>query len=435
MDIRGRRALYISAIIIFLIVAPILLLYSQGYRFDVKTRSMIHIGAISVDSIPHGAVIAIDRTTTRRSTPALISGTYPGSYRIALSKPGFQPWSIDAVVSANNTAILNATLLPATAAIHYAVDSPIVAAATSAINRKIALAYGTTDHLNVGLLDIGNGSLTPIAHYAMPSIDSLRLTWSPHGKYLAVMQPTTALHIIDPITQQEAFAGSIQHATDIVWNPSNDNIAYVVGDGSLWEIDLLKKTSRVVASPHIVAAAFDVSALWMLRSDGTDTTVERLSVSSSNQVQQSRTIPVPQATQLFLQSGHCVVLTSQSAYLFDLPDGKMITLPVSEIDTVHAGSNRDEILLSSASEVWTLDVPTSEISLLVRQSNIQSARWFPNRNAVLVLSKDVVHLHDITLRAANAGQLGPFDHALSIVIVDDKTVAILSATAVDVLLY
>jgi hypothetical protein len=435
MDIKGRRTLYLTAIVVFLIAAPVLLLYSQGYRFDLRTRSFIHIGAISIDSIPHNAQISIDGANVQRSTPALVSNKYPGTYHIELAQQGFQPWSTDIVVAPSNTALLYATMLPTSSSRHYATDSSIIAAASTAVNGKIAVAYKSTDTIIVAVVSSDNGTMVPLAHYTIDDPSALQLEWSSHGKYLAVVQPDMLLSIIDVTAQTETFSDKTHHVHTIVFNPSNDNMAYALGEGTLWQVDLLKETSYVVASPHVAAASFDGSALWIARDTDEGTAIERIDLSSPTQVQESRIIPYGVDDQMVIQSGTCIIPTTQATYVFKIQDDAITVLPITGITNVQAGSDKNKLLLTATSEVWTLDLALMDTSLLVRQAGIQSTRWFPNRNTAIVLSKDTLRLHDLVVRTASSGQLGPFDHALSIVDIDEKTIAVISASAIDILSY
>lgn len=435
MDIKGRRTLYLSAIVVFLIAAPVLLLYSQGYRFDLRTRSLIHIGAIYVDSIPHDAQISIDGATMQRSTPALISNRYPGTYRIALSLQGFQPWSTDIIVAPSNTSLLYATMLPTSVARHYTTDSSIIAVSPTAVNGKLAIAYGSPDSITIAVVSAGSGTMVPVASYTIDDPGSLQLEWSSHGKFLAVVQPDVMLRIIDVTAHTEIFSDTTHHVHDVIWNPSNDNIAYALGEGSLWHIDLLKETSYVVASPHVAAASFDGSALWILKTTDEGADLERIDVSSPTQIQESRVIPYSVDDLMIVQSGTCIIPTAQAVYVSTKPSGAVTVLPITGVTAVQVGSDKDKLLLASTSEVWTLDLALMDTSLLVRQSNVQSVMWFPQRATAVVLSKDTLRLHDLIIRTANSGMLGPFDRALSIVIIDEKTFAVVSTSAIDVVSY
>ena len=435
MDIRGRRTLYSSAIAVFLLIAPVLLLYSQGYRYDIGTRSILHIGAISIDSMPRGAAISIDGVDIRRTTPALISNTYPGTYHVVLTKQGYQPWAIDTTVIPSNTSPLNATMLPAFTTGHVTTDIQILAVAPSSMNRKIAIAYGSSDAMTLGIFSFDTMTIAPITRYSIDPVDPIQLVWSPHGKYIAANQSGSMLRIVDTSSNRQVFANSTRQLNEVLWDPVNDNIAYAIGDGSLWEIDLLKNTLRVVASPHIVTAAFDGSTLWMLRNNSTGSVLERLGATASDQGRWTKAIPSTSITRIYFQSGRCILLASEAVYLFGIPEGDLATISIPEVGSVYVAPNRNDALLSSASEIWTLDLSTSDASLVVRLSNVQSTAWFPNREAVVVLSKDTLRIHDIILRSNQAGQLGPFDRARSVIVIDDRTIAVISASSIDVITY
>ena len=104
MSLFIRRCLYIFFIIIFLIVAPLIILYASGY----KLRSGFAIqktGALIIATKPKGASIYLNnklqqdflknifsRTKTFTVTPAKIKNLLPEEYTVKLALNGYWPW-------------------------------------------------------------------------------------------------------------------------------------------------------------------------------------------------------------------------------------------------------------------------------------------------------------------------------------------------------
>lgn len=107
MNLRKRKIYFISAVLIFIIATPLLILYSFGLRFDFKSFSVTKTGGIFVSSYPKGMEIYINdklfKTTGSNifSQGGLITGLNPGEYAITLKKNEYRNWVKKLPVNAN----------------------------------------------------------------------------------------------------------------------------------------------------------------------------------------------------------------------------------------------------------------------------------------------------------------------------------------------
>lgn len=96
---RTRRKLYLAALVaVFAVLTPILIGYAQGYRLSDLGDAfrLIRTGGIYVGVGESGVTVAVDEddreTTTFISRNALVQNLFAGSYRVTVSKPGYQTW-------------------------------------------------------------------------------------------------------------------------------------------------------------------------------------------------------------------------------------------------------------------------------------------------------------------------------------------------------
>jgi len=102
-----RRILPWLFFLIFLAVAPVLLLYTAGYRYNAKKNQLERNGTLIVDSTPSGATIFIDGHTTHETSPVTFLNMAPGWHRLELKKPGFHPWKKTMEVRAEQVSFAN----------------------------------------------------------------------------------------------------------------------------------------------------------------------------------------------------------------------------------------------------------------------------------------------------------------------------------------
>lgn len=107
-----RLAIMFTLIAAFFIIAPILILYTTGYRYDPATRTILQTGALSIDVEPQDAVVFLNDVAIQKQMPLRLSNRTPGQYRVRIKAPGYHAWeTIVPVESKRTTYIRNLTLL------------------------------------------------------------------------------------------------------------------------------------------------------------------------------------------------------------------------------------------------------------------------------------------------------------------------------------
>ena len=96
MTKRTRTWLFILLGAVFLIGAPALIFYSQGYRFDWENRGFSQSGAFYFSVIPGRAEILVNTKSIGRTAPVLgttlTKNFAPGTYHIQIQKEGYHSW-------------------------------------------------------------------------------------------------------------------------------------------------------------------------------------------------------------------------------------------------------------------------------------------------------------------------------------------------------
>ncbi len=118
-----RKLIIGLGVLAFIILAPLIILYSYGYRYSPISRKFTQTGNLYLDSAPPGAKVIINgRTINDRwyqrllfykellgltkiesSTPTLISHLLPNIYNVSISKNGYQNWQKKLEIVAGQT--------------------------------------------------------------------------------------------------------------------------------------------------------------------------------------------------------------------------------------------------------------------------------------------------------------------------------------------
>lgn len=87
------RFTYIGFIALFIIIAPILIFYALGYRYNWTNRNIEKNGALYIKSYPSGAEIYIDEQKIKPKTPTQVVEISSGKYNVTVKKDKYLPWS------------------------------------------------------------------------------------------------------------------------------------------------------------------------------------------------------------------------------------------------------------------------------------------------------------------------------------------------------
>lgn len=80
----------------FLLIAPSIVLYSQGYRIDFENKKITQTGGLFLKISPKQADIYLNGKLSRKTDfffgSALIENLLPKKYKLEIKKTGYQSW-------------------------------------------------------------------------------------------------------------------------------------------------------------------------------------------------------------------------------------------------------------------------------------------------------------------------------------------------------
>src|SRR4030042_5390440 len=104
MTKKTRTILFLALLFIFILLAPSIIFYSFGYRFNFETKAIVKTGAFYFKVLPKSAQISIvpldnkgnfieEKRTLKKTDfffgAALIENLLPKKYQVEITKDGF----------------------------------------------------------------------------------------------------------------------------------------------------------------------------------------------------------------------------------------------------------------------------------------------------------------------------------------------------------
>ncbi len=103
MKLRTRRLIYLLFSSIFLITAPLVVLYTTGYRWNHYKNKVDKIGNLVIRTSPKKVLISLNDSQIEKTTPWRFNNLLPNKYNIKISKPGFSTWEKNLTVNSGET--------------------------------------------------------------------------------------------------------------------------------------------------------------------------------------------------------------------------------------------------------------------------------------------------------------------------------------------
>jgi len=88
----GRKILFFLFVSGFIVFAPVVVLYTAGYRYSLQSGRFVQTGILSATSIPKDAGIFLDGERLKSKTPAIAKNILPGEHLVRIEKDGYLPW-------------------------------------------------------------------------------------------------------------------------------------------------------------------------------------------------------------------------------------------------------------------------------------------------------------------------------------------------------
>jgi hypothetical protein len=243
MNIHARRAIALTFILGFFICAPILILYTSGYRYNFKKDTVQRTGAIVIETEPRGATAYLNNELMDSTTSTRLNNILPDEYSIRLEKENYYPWQKKLSVKSQETTFAeNITLFPKIDPIQ--ISDLQISEIQFSNNQKYAI-FKTHDFNQdyLYLLNLNNLN-TKLIFNDNSTFSEYTTNWAnDDSKFLFTVNEQTFLtnnfFPYQTIDLTEKLAEEKLELTNFKWHPHNASVVYAQAGNSIYKINTI----------------------------------------------------------------------------------------------------------------------------------------------------------------------------------------------------
>lgn len=173
-----RRVLLWVFVLAFLVLAPAVVFYTAGYRWNPKKGIIERNGTLILDTNPSAATVTLNGKIGRDRTPVTLQNVAPGTYRIRLELDGFAPWEKTLEVRAERVTFVNNVWLWRMSDPRRLWESDARAVAVSSDGRTLATVEGFADGAQVAFRDTDGALVSTQPFSETAPTGTVQLIWN-----------------------------------------------------------------------------------------------------------------------------------------------------------------------------------------------------------------------------------------------------------------
>ncbi|MBI4257276.1 PEGA domain-containing protein [Candidatus Uhrbacteria bacterium] len=399
-----RLFLFLLFFFAFLISAPIVVLYTAGYRVDLTHGRIVHTAVLNISSNPRNASVRLDdETVAQERTPAVMDTILPGEHTIILEKQNYLPWETTLSFESREARVLGPIVL-------FLDEQPTLqqslqATLTSVHAESNRFVYATQESswVEVWIVDATTSHTRLLMRLPYTATSTYAFSWSANAEYLALIETHGSRQDISVTRVRDGMAVDLPKETQNV-------------EASWWDLEVASRLYvrtgtqiTQIAMERLDTVRFPYAAWLVTTREENIVTLSESGKRSVVSFQEGETASIltylPLGTYHFVEApGNLIALEDTRHHRLVLldPENREQPILLNEEATLWRWHPSENILLySSGYDLKRYIRSAHETQTITRLSTpIDALDWYPEGNCVLYRSGGelvALNLDDVTI--------------------------------------
>jgi hypothetical protein len=375
MNIHQRRLIVITFIALFLTAAPIVVLYTSGYRYNWQKNKVEQVGVLMLNILPADANLYLNNELLPTQRPLRLSSLLPNYYQVRAGKDGYHNWQKNLEIKARESTLVYDIALFKNSSPQLLENGPVTQFSLSPDESKLLIQKLNT----LWLIDLKTG--VKKLHTILPyTINQPTIKWSPNGKWIIDDDETGTNFVIVNIEKEKNFnwqefnLGSISQPE---WTTDSEHIYGLVEsqNRALYQINFQNKTKRKLIDGPIDDYTVAPGQIFFIKNFLDKAILYRYHELALPIIEQKieEIAILPSGNYHFgdINNNEMPVLNDKNQIFLINPTDKQT--PIIKLNGSAAvwgkGEKNNYLYYFNTSEIWTLDLKTKQSAMTARYSD------------------------------------------------------------------
>lgn len=267
-----RIAMLILFVAAFFIIAPLILMYTAGYRYDWQNGLLKETGAISIDIEPKDAIVYLNGIKLQDKIPIRLNNIAPAKYNLRITAPGYFDWLKEIEVKNKQTNYIKEIMLIKKNKPQILLNEKVKQMALSYDGRFIIYQRQRNNSQEIWLWE--NNSQKSTFLFPLNGAEQVTIAWAKKNNYALVADlssPRTRLAIINaesPLKQMD-LAKKNPAIKKLQWENSSEPQLYYATDQNIFLYSPVTGKHQTVAKNNYLDWHMENGQLWTAQTDST----------------------------------------------------------------------------------------------------------------------------------------------------------------------
>ncbi|MCG2693929.1 hypothetical protein L6259_01440 [Candidatus Parcubacteria bacterium] len=393
MQRKYRKIIFFIFAAFFIISIPIILLYTGGYRYNIKKNRLEKTGNLVVNVKNKGATLYLNEKKFENKEEFRMQNILPGEYLIKITKEGYFDWQKKlAIESEITTFIKDARLFKQSLPINI-IDKNTGALFYSP-NGKLFITdiYIKKDsNYQAVIFNVETETYKKLFSSASPLLGT---AWSGDSNKF-IIETVSGFQLFD-VNGEKTELPKITNIKKIKWDEKNGMVLYVENDKGIYKIDMLFNTSNLLYPLSGTIDDFSISGNYLYITEGF--LLKQIDIKDNTDI-----IPIPLERKNYLIKNILdkkIFLLNQENKLqvFDIPLNKL-SIPILIANAKDFDLLDNNLLYYDDFELWTYTFDKEEKTLITRiGENIKKARWLNGSDYIIFILENKLEIIEMDKR-------------------------------------
>ncbi|MEK9183109.1 MAG: hypothetical protein AAB849_01220 [Patescibacteria group bacterium] len=375
MNIHQRRLIVITFIALFLTAAPIVVLYTSGYRYNWQKNKVEQVGVLMLDILPADAKLYLNNELLSDKRPLRLADLSPNYYQILAAKDGYHSWQKNLEIKARESTLVYDITLFKNNLPNLLESGPVTQFSLSPDESTLLIQKLNT--LWLMNLQTGEKKIQTVLPY---TINQPTIKWSPDGQWIIDYDETGPNFVIANTAKEKNFSWQEFNLGSISQPKWTNNSKHIYGlveaqNRALYQINFQTQTKRKLIDGPISDYAATDNEIFFIKNIADKTVLYRYRELAlpiiEKKIEEVAILPKSNYHLGEINNNEVLALNDKNQIFLINPSDKQT--PIIKLNgnagVWGRGEKNNYLYYFNRSEIWALDLNSKQSTMTARHSD------------------------------------------------------------------